>query len=295
MKTTTATATHSAMLANWIEGRCTLDGWQWFAAQLRDIRAQPTDAVLARALGWAPRKLGKADLALSVAEQAHAAQLRPGLDASTWSVDQTARIAFILATFDSDASAFMHRLDRLADTAELNESIALYCGMPLYPGPAALVPRAREAVRSAIRPVFAALALRNPYPAEQFDDAAWNQMIVKTFFMDTPLWQVLGIEQRANPALAAMLLGLADERHAAGRIVSPELWRCVAPHATPAACVAMARVLAERPDEERLGVALALNEAGGTATALLQAECARQQLTGRAVAAGWAALSPWPS
>ena len=286
-----------AMLGDWLRCRVAPDDYQWFDSQLLAIAQEggEHEFVLARALGWAPRKLGKADLTLSQSETAQAGALRPGLDASLWSVDQAARIAFILASVGAEEGAFARRLDKLADMAEINEAIALYRGFALYPGAAALERRAREAVRSSMRPVFEAIAHRNPYPVEQFDEAAWNQMVVKTFFVESPLWPVQGIEQRANPALAAILLDLAHERLAAGRPVSAEIWRCVGPYPNPAACMAMERVLAGGADDERLGVALGLARAEGGDAVLLRAECARQQLSDRAARAGWAALSPWKS
>ncbi|NHZ41626.1 EboA domain-containing protein [Massilia aquatica] len=280
-----------AMLGNWVRRRVTPACAQWFDGALREVAHEGGEPALARALGWAPRKLGKADLGLSDSEAEQAAALRPGLDAALWSVDQAARIAFILAGLGGEPEAFAGRLDSLADTAELNEAIALYRGFPLYPAAAAIEARARAAVRSAMRPLFEAIAHRNPYPAEQFDEAAWNQMVVKTFFLDSPLWPVQGIERRANPALAAILLDLAHERWAAGRAVSAELWRCVAPYPGPAACAAMERVLAGGSEPERLGVALALARAEGSDAALLRAACARQGLDQRAARAGWAALA----
>jgi len=288
-----AVAARIAMLGAWLECRLAPERHQWFERQLQEIARDGGAHALALALGWAPRKLGKADLGLTLEEAARASALRPGLDPSLWSIDQTARIAFILASFGGDEDAFARRLDELADTAEINEAISLYRGFALYPGGAAIEPRARAAVRSAMRPVFEAIAHRNPYPCERFDEAAWNQMIVKTFFMDSPLWPVQGIERRANAALADILLDLARERMAAGRPVSPELWRCVAPYAGAAACAAMERVLATGADAERLAVALGLARAEGGDAALLRAECERQRLSARAAVLGWAALSPW--
>ena len=77
--------------------------------------------------------------------------------------------------------------------------------------------RAREGVRSSIGPVFEAIACRNPYPFDYFDEPAWNQMVVKCVFTGAPIDCVVGLRERRNPELVQMLRDLIAERHAAGR------------------------------------------------------------------------------
>ncbi len=55
-----------------------------------------------------------------------------------------------------------------------------------------------------------------------------------------------------------MLCDYAHERWAAGRPVSPELWRCVGPHADAAALDDLQRVLETGSGHERAAAALAL-------------------------------------
>jgi hypothetical protein len=76
--------------------------------------------------------------------------------------------------------------------------------------------------------VFNAVALQNPYPAEYFDNIAWNQMVLKALFVGSPLNLIYGLKQRNNSDLSQMLIDYADERKAANRDVSHELWKLVA-------------------------------------------------------------------
>ena len=162
------------------------------------------------------------------------------------------------ASHRGNDSEFAARFDRFCATAELNELIALCRGLPIYPGAALIEPRAREAVRSGIKPVFEAVAHRNPYPREAFAEDAWNQMVVKAFFMGSTLWPIQGLDERANPRLARMLVGLAQERWAAQRPVSGEVWRCVAPHADGECVSALAHGWNAGSDKERLAIAFAV-------------------------------------
>ena len=107
-------------------------------------------------------------------------------------------------------------------------------------------------------PVFEAVAHRNPYPRKMFDQDAWNQMVLKALFIGSRLDPIQGLDERANPGLASMLVDYAHERWAAGRPVSPELWRCVGPFADRRGLDALARILEVGEPRERLAAALAL-------------------------------------
>jgi hypothetical protein len=109
-----------------------------------------------------------------------------------------------------------------------------------------------------MRAVFEAVAHRNPYPREQFSENRWNHMVLKALFVGSTLAPIQGLDQRANPALMRMLCDYAHERWAAGRPVSPELWRCVGAFADAEALADLQRVLATGAATERRAAALAL-------------------------------------
>jgi hypothetical protein len=236
-------------------------GIAWFRGAVRDVAHAGNERMLSIAIGLAPRRLGKADLSLRAAELARADALRPGLDVSDWSIDQLARVALMAASHTGDDAAFASRFDGFCATAEINELIALCRGLPVYPNAALIEPRAREAVRSGMKPVFEAVAHRNPYPRETFAEDAWNQMVVKAFFMGSTLWPIQGLDDRGNPRLSRMLVGLAQERWSAQRPVSGEVWRCVAPYADGEGVAALTHGWNAGNDKERLAIALALQAA----------------------------------
>ena len=244
----------------WIARVASGSAVSWFRGAMGNVRTASGGNALAVAIGLAPRRLGKADLSLTPDDLGRAGALRRGLDPSEWSVDQLARIALMVASHAGDETTFAAQFDTFCSTAEINELIALCRGLPVYPAAERLEPRAREAVRSGMKPVFEAVAHRNPYPVEVFSEDAWNQMVVKAFFIGSQLWPIQELDRRGNPRLARMLVDLAQERWAAGRPVSGEVWRCVAPHADDEGVAALVRAFETGGERERLSVALALQQ-----------------------------------
>ncbi len=245
----------SALLRGWLERQLPEAAFDWLAGQLEALQQESSDRKLHIALGMIPRRLGKDDLALSEADLKAAETARPGWDPRGWSVDEAARILVLLATADGD---FTERFTALCSSAEVGEAIALYRGLPLYPDPAALEDQAAEGLRTNMRAVFEAVAHRNPFPRERFDEDRWNQMVLKALFIGSTLHPIQGLDERANPALAAILIDYAHERWAAGRAVSPELWRCVGPFAVASLLPDLERALGGEDETERRAAALAL-------------------------------------
>jgi hypothetical protein len=103
-----------------------------------------------------------------------------------------------------------------------------------------------------MRPVYEAMAHRNPYPLEFFDEAAWNQMIVKAFFLDSSVWQIQGMDQRYNTDLSIMLIKLVQERWAAGRFIAPEIWRGAVPCANSEGVTVILQALGGKASEQEM-------------------------------------------
>ena len=251
--------TATALLQQMLGRRLDAAAAAWLHESVASLRGGGNDRDLYRCVSLASRKLGKAPLAPDAASLAGAAQARLGWDPSPWTVDQTARVLLLLAT-EADGDRFAARLDALCATADVDELIAFHRGLPLYPDPPRHRARAAEGVRSNIRLVFEAVAHGNPYPAEQLADEAWNQMVLKALFVGSALHPIIGLDQRANPALARMLGDYARERWAARRTITPELWRCVGPYAHGALLQDLARVLDSGAEPERAAAVLALRE-----------------------------------
>ncbi len=110
-----------------------------------------------------------------------------------------------------------------------------------------------------MRAIFEAIAHDNPYPKEYFDENRWNHMVLKALFVESSLYPIQGLDQRANPELARILRDYAHERWAASRPVTPELWRCIGPFAEGEVLSDIDRLISSSNALERQAAALALN------------------------------------
>ena len=128
-----------------------------------------------------------------------------------------------------------------------------------------------EGLRTSMRAVFEAIAHRSPFPKENFSEDRWNHMVLKALFIGSTLAPIQGLDERANPTLARILSDYAHERWAAGRPVTPELWRCLGPFAEGILLDDLEKLAASKERQERHAAALALSASpDGRAAALLK-------------------------
>jgi hypothetical protein len=110
-----------------------------------------------------------------------------------------------------------------------------------------------------MRAIFEAIAHRSPFPAENFSEERWNHMVLKALFIGSTLHPIQGLDRRGNPTLAGILRDYAHERWAAGRPVTPELWRCMGPFAEGDMVDDLAKLAKSADRRERGAAALALS------------------------------------
>ncbi|MCG7602015.1 EboA domain-containing protein [Halomonas sp. McH1-25] len=269
------------LLSEWILRQAGSEG-AWFTSQLDSLSAGASEQELHVFMGLIPRVLGKQDLALTALDLQRAEQARAGWRPQGWSIDGAARVAALVGF--QGTRPFAETFKDLRRTADAGETIALYRGLPLYPQPESLAFDVGEGLRSNMRTVFESIAHANPYPRDHFDEHRWNHMVLKALFVDSRLAPIIGIDERANPELARILLDYAHERWAAGRAVSPELWRCVGPFIDSLNAVGdLERVLSGTEIERKAAVLALAANSSAQARALLETtpEAARLVKEGR--------------
>ncbi|WP_266367617.1 EboA domain-containing protein [Tellurirhabdus rosea] len=194
---------------------------------------QPGKAIFFRVFAALPRFTGKRVIETSPQSRHFLHGLRPGFSVEGWTLDRLARVWWLLHLSAEDRDEVVSTVETLIKSAEMNELVAIYSALPVLPFPDAWRFQATEAVRSNIGPVQDAIMLRNPYASEQLDQNAWNQLIMKAFFNDKDISQIIGHRERRNADLAAIATDFARERRAAGRPVPPKLWEQAEPFVSP--------------------------------------------------------------
>ncbi|MGF1672952.1 MAG: EboA family metabolite traffic protein [Rivularia sp. (in: cyanobacteria)] len=261
------------LLYRWVSRLVNTDAVNWLNEKRQLIKDGAATRVFFTAFSAVPRYTSKKDIQPTVEELESASNACKNWFPANWTVDQAARTLLVLSLPFKDVEQYLLTLDQVFAAADVGELVALYQALALLPYPEQLRDRAAEGIRSNMTAVFNAVALQNPYPAEYLDNLAWNQMVLKALFVGSPLHLIQGLDERANPELARMLVDYAHERWAAGRDVSPELWRCVGKFANDEILTDLERILAEshtQPNSNGKGQQKLLER---TAAALACSEC----------------------
>ncbi|SHM38622.1 hypothetical protein SAMN04488057_101284 [Cyclobacterium lianum] len=237
------------------------ESMRWLEDQVARIKGAKGDMKLFLAFSQASRHFSRERLGLTASDQSAAHEIRPGFQPGFWTVMQTARTLLVLEALTEENADWVPTLDKLFESADMNELEALYAALPLYPFPEKFKKRAAEGIRTNITSVFDAVALNNPYPSEFLDEPAWNQLLLKAIFMQRPLYRITGADTRANVNLARTLVDYVHERWSAGRNVVPELWRFVHPFADEEIIGLFEKVLQQGGELERQAVSLACFQA----------------------------------
>ena len=211
-----------------LQNRTEKTSLDWLAQQAQKIQSLGSSTSFFLAFSQASRYFKKTPLNLSLGQKQAASALIPGFDPSHWDLLQTARTSLLLH-FPQEKTSWFKAINQLFETADMHEHQALFAALPLLPFQEDLIPRAIDGLRTNISSVFDSIALNNPFPAQYFPEANWNQMVLKAVFMQRPLFRIDRFEDRRNLSLATIASDFAHERWAAGRPVMAEIWRLVVP------------------------------------------------------------------
>ena len=207
-----------------------------------------------------PRKTGKNVVNIPADINSQLSEVRKGLTIKGWTVDRLARV-WLLMQLNSDVpEKYSADIENLFTSAEMSELEALYSALPVLAYQQSWKKRCAEGIRSNIGQVLEAVICNNPYPSEQLDEAAWNQLVLKAIFTEKPVLEIIGLRERANKNLATSLSDYAHERWAAHREVNPLLWICVGSYIDENIFPDIERLISSNDELDRQAAALVCNE-----------------------------------
>src|SRR6185503_18010201 len=99
--------TPAALLDSWLAERLDPTALDWLRNKIQGARRSGVDAGFFLAVSSAPRKVGRAGLALSATDLARASKARAGFQPTHWTVDQAARTLLVLAVPVTEAEQFV--------------------------------------------------------------------------------------------------------------------------------------------------------------------------------------------
>jgi hypothetical protein len=262
----------SSLLQAIIEKNVSPDTFGWLTEKAAVIKAEKNKATqLNLAFVSVPRKTGRSVIAVSEEEINALQSVRPQFHIRGWTIDRLCRVWLLLQLDATDETNYIRIIENLFPAAEMNELVALYSALPVLAYPEAWRKRCAEGIRSNIGMVLESIMCYNPFASENLDDAAWNQLVLKAFFTDKPINKLIGLDKRANSALAHTLSDYAHERWAAHRQINPQLWRCVGPFIDEKIYPDIERIAHSENTIEREAAALACSQSSyGPAKQLLE-------------------------
>lgn len=203
-----------------------LPGMMQFQHELELFEQAPDKKRFVALFSRASRLLPRTVLHHADPEKLQASSHFAGWFQSDTTFDQIGRLLLLItANHLMERHEFLAGVDGLFNSAEMGELVVLYRSLCFFDGPEYFVGRAREGARSNMHNVFQAIALHNQYPSCYFDDEGWNQLILKAVFNAYPLADIIGLDERNNPALSHMLCDYVREQKAARRKLNWDIWR----------------------------------------------------------------------
>ncbi len=246
-----------AFLQSILSQSATPTAQQWLQEKLNSIHTDFSTRHFFIAFSAAFRFFEKEEISFSTLQIQKANELCLGWNPKGMRAYEVARLIIFLHLPTTDKGTYFETVNKLFSAADMGELVSLYKSLIVYPYAEDYTLRTAEGIRTNIKNVFEAIALDNPYPAKYLNERQWNQLVLKSVFNGSPLYKIVGLEQRANATLSQQLSDYAHERWAAGRTVNPELWRAAAPFTNKALIHDYQKLLTSENNFERQAAALA--------------------------------------
>lgn len=180
--------------------------------------------------------------------------------------DVAGRVLLLCALAQATPQQLPAAVKAAYEEGDSHEKLAVMRALPLLPQAERFIEIALDVGRCNELDLFSALALRNPYASRHYDELAWNKLYMKAVFLDVPLSQMIGVDERNNPELARMALEYVEQQESAGRRFPHEIWQVIAAQPPKGAIGKLLGYLSHAVPELRLGAALGLARANQART-----------------------------
>jgi hypothetical protein len=248
------------LLTRIIERNINGESYAWLLNKAADLGGKNNNDQLNIIFTSIPRKTAKKEIVIEETEAKEINAILPGLRIDHWTIDRLSRVWLLLQLEIDDKEKYIGQIESLFSQAEMNEQVALYSSLPLLSYPDAWKLRCAEGIRNNIGTVLEAIMYHNPYPSTYLEEAAWNQLVMKAFFTNKNVNNIVGLDARANANLANTLFDYVEERWSANRTVNPQIWRLTAAYFDEPHFYMIEKLFNEGGETDREAAALACAE-----------------------------------
>lgn len=196
----------------------------WLDNKTKQIHEQESDKLYFITFSEVPHHFGKQPITYTKEELEQANAIRKDWNPRNWNLTQLTRTRLILDYALHRPEHFKEAMDKIFNAADTYEFITLYAALPLFPNPEKFLLHATNGIRNNMVSVIESIILNNPYPADYFNQTAWNQLVLKALFVSSPIDKIIGLKRRANTELGTALINTVRERHAAERDILLDIW-----------------------------------------------------------------------
>jgi hypothetical protein len=193
----------------------------WFTEKVKDLSSTSSFYL---AFGMLKRKVDDGPISISEGLNAELKRINPAFSHTKWTLVEFCRLAFLLHLDSSDNKA---KICTLLASSDMKEQVVIYKSLQYLANAEDFKLEIIDGIRTNMVDVFDAIASENSYAFKYFSEDAWNHMVLKAIFMERPIYRIYGIDDKKNAKLAGILQDFVHERWAAGRAVTPELWRMI--------------------------------------------------------------------
>lgn len=233
----------------------------WLDGKIATIISEQSTKDLYLTYSLIPSKVGIGDhLDISEANS----DFKDYIQVQKGNIHQLTRMYVLVKVLEADEDFFSPKVANIIQVADTSELETFLKFLILLPNPEKYKTAAVDTLRTNISIIFNAIAFNNPYPGLYFNEQQWNQMYLKTIFIEGDLSAILDVDKRANKELTRIISDYAHERWAASRQIDPYFWRPVSKFLDEKLLNDMKRLLESDNPIENKAAALCLFNSGNS-------------------------------
>ena len=205
------------------------EAYTWLQNTLTKLQdSEVLESLLNRSFTSARRKLGDINIRPSIP---YIVTPCGDMPISHWLAGDLGRIMLMSAALywhPEKTKQFFAEFFKLSDEREKQ---AIILSLSLVDAKGDYKPYVVDSCRTNNLMLFSSIALHNPYAGHFFNEQEFNQLVIKSLFLDLNIAHIIFLKQRSNAELSRICEDYVVERIHANREIPATIWLALAPYA----------------------------------------------------------------